>query len=422
VVRGRRSGRTLWLFAAVACSSLAIPACADSPMPLATSSTTSVASASSVSWTFSPAHELNRAFGLVEVPYRGDVQFTGHAVYWLEGAGSSDASGPRTVLGVGRYDVDTGEQGPDEWLTGLLAGRDVQEWAIAGDRVAWIACSEHRANGDGSAFVGSRVYTALRGGAPIELPSEAWAALDVDGAGTVAAWGLECDGPLVAWYGGRSQLSQDRNKVVVTEPSRLRAWDSVTGEVHLLSDCLMALGGRKAFTAASQGSASNPGSRFIRVWDLAGDHRSTLRLGRLAVTPAAADEHTLVWTVLPPHSTDKVEADVAGCDVATGGAFTMRRAGSQWYPAVSGDVMVWEDEVPIDPDAPWTRSSLRGVRLSGGTESELYRMPAGRKIAGGAFEDVTLVGDRLFWTSATGVYGGRVVVGGTGLRLEPLGD
>jgi hypothetical protein len=380
-------------------------------------------------------------FKLVATPLESEVEFTGDRVVWRVPPQDVGPRGPWPDVEVSSFDIAGGATTTDEWLTGLLSRRAVTEWVLAGDRVAWIDISETVGGVDGyDDLFDTSVYTATRGRPAREVSSPAWSAPGDSGRFEPAAWGLACNEMLVTWFGRRSELAPETPKgVKEVEGGYLWAWDATDGGRHRLADQVdearLAVGGRRVFTAAppSPASSSYPKST-IHAWDAGTDTRSTIRQDDLVHSPAAADEKTLVWTVMPPMATDFVDVDLAGYDLDGGKAFTLSRApGGQSNPAVDGDLVVWVD-TPLGsnsplPDGSWPLSTLRGIQLSRlGTnaESTLVADPFTDESEDSPFNDVTLIGDRLFWTimrdDACTAYGARVVVGADGLTLEPLRD
>jgi hypothetical protein len=377
-------------------------------------------------------------FKLVAMPLESEVQFTVDRVVWRVPPQDVGPMGPWPDVEVLSFDIASGATSTDEWLTQLFSGYAVRDWVLVGDRVAWTDTSECVSGEDGYVdLYDTRVYTATRGRPARTISPPAWSDPGESGGIVPTAYGLACDGPLVAWSGSHSELPRDGSVVGVTGPMRLWVWDATDGSRHRLVPAqgeLLALGGRQVFTATNLAAASDYGARTIHAWDAATDTRSTIRVDEYASSPAAADEKSLVWTVWPYNATDLVDVDLAGCDLSSGRAFTVSRApGGQTYPAVDGDLVVWVDtplgsDSPL-PDASWPLSTLRGIQLNNlGTnaESTLVEDPFTDESEDSPFNDVTLIGDRLFWTimrdDACTAYGARVVVGADGLTLEPLRD
>jgi hypothetical protein len=311
----------------------------------------------------------------------------------------------------------------------------VVHWAAAGDRVAWIGVTERNETVDGDVYERMSVFTAVRGesGTKVLAPL-AWAHSDPT-SGSAPSTAIACSASLVAWEGSRNKLSGDWSRLREIDAGRVEAWDSEDGShVRLATHGdgqLLALGERQAFTASGLWAASDFGGRIIRSWDADTEARSTVRPEGIASLPAAADDATLVWTVVPDDATDLVDADLAACDLESGEVFTVSdEPGGQTDPAVDGDLVVWVDTPlrpePIESDEPWALSTLRGKRLSTGIESTLVEDPFTDKTQDSPFNQVTLIGDRLFWTiqgvEGCTAYGAQVVADGEGLKLEPLRD
>jgi hypothetical protein len=279
------------------------------------------------------------------------------------------------------------------------------------------------------------VSTAVRGeDAPTVLAPLAWA-VSRDSGGSAAVTYVDCSPSLVVWEGSRNELSEDLSRLREIDIGRVEVWDSEDGSRVPLATRgggqLLALGERQAFTASGLGAASDFGGRIIRAWDADTEARSTIRPQGIASLPAAADDATLVWTVVSDEATDLVDADLAACDLESGEVFTISDApGGQTKPTVDGDVVVWVDTPlyyfsPL-PDGSYPLPTLHGMQLSSRNESTLVAGPPHSESEGADFDQVRLIGDRLFWTVLRAgectVYGARVVADGAELKLEPLRD
>jgi hypothetical protein len=247
---------------------------------------------------------------------------------------------------------------------------------------------------------------------------------------------LTSNGALITWYGARIELLPDWTDVKVIDPERLWVWDATDGTRHRLpgamDEQLQALAGRQVVTTVTGDPASEEiVTSTITVRDMATDASRLIENDVPVADPGAADERAFVWTVLAADATDFVDADLAACDLESGEVFTVSDApGGQTDPAVDGDLVVWVDTPlrpePIASDEPWALSTLRGKRLSTGIESTLVEDPFTDKTQDSPFNQVTLIGDRLFWTiqrvEGCAAYGAQVVADGDGLKLEPLRD
>lgn len=375
-------------------------------------------------------------FKLVEVPFESRVQFTDDRVVWREEL-TPDSSGNGT-LDVMSHDIASDATDEDKWLTGLFAGREIQEWVLAGDRVAWIDTSmRNEAPSGGGVYLGTRVYTALRDDEqPQAISPLSWGVSGDTGGYEPAAWRLTSNGSLIAWYGARIELLPDWTDVKVIDPERLWVWDATDGTRHRLPGAMdeqvQALAGRQVVTTVTGDPASEEiVTPTITVRDMRTDASRLIENDVPVADPGAADERTFVWTVLAADATDFVDADLAACDLGSGEVFTVSDApGGQTIPAVDGDLVVWVDTPlrpePIESDEPWALSTLRGKRLSTGIESTLVEDPFTDKTQDSPFNQVTLIGDRLFWTiqrvEGCTAYGAHVVEDEDGLTLEPLRD
>jgi hypothetical protein len=375
-------------------------------------------------------------FKLVEVPFDSRVQFTDDRVVWREEP-TPDSSGDGTA-DVVSFDIESGVTSKDEWLSSMISSRWVHEWVLSGDRLAWIGTTMfNEVPGGGGVFLGTRVYTALRDDEqPQAISPLSWGVSGDTGGYEPAAWRLTSNGALITWYGARIELLPDWTDVKVIDPERLWVWDATDGTRHRLpgamDEQLQALAGRQVVTTVTGDPASEEiVTSTITVRDMATDASRLIENDVPVADPGAADERAFVWTVLAADATDFVDADLAACDLESGEVFTVSDApGGQTDPAVDGDLVVWVDTPlrpePIASDEPWALSTLRGKRLSTGIESTLVEDPFTDKTQDSPFNQVTLIGDRLFWTiqrvEGCAAYGAQVVADGDGLKLEPLRD
>jgi hypothetical protein len=375
-------------------------------------------------------------FKLVEVPFESRVQFTDDRVVWREEL-TPDSSGNGT-LDVMSHDIASDATDVDKWLTGLFAGREIQEWVLAGDRVAWIDTSmRNEAAGGGGVFVGTRVYTALRDDdQPQAISPLSWGVSGDTGGYEPAAWRLTSNGSLIAWYGARIELLPDWTDVGVIDPERLWVWDATDGTRHRLpgamDEQLQALAGRQVVTTVTRFPESEEiVAPTISVRDMATDALRLIENDVPVADPGSANERTFVWTVLPAEATDLVDADLAACDLESGEVFTVSDApGGQTTPAVDGDLVVWVD-TPLyyfspSPDGSYPPRTLHGMQLSSRTESTLVAGPPSSASEDSDLDQLQLIGDRLFWTvqrvGGCTAYGAKVVADSGGLKLEPLQD
>ncbi len=138
-------------------------------------------------------------FRLLALPASAEVAFLRDTVVWRVAPRDLSPTGPMPLIPVWRVDVTTGAMTRDAWLTSLLGGRRIDDWALARNKVAWVDSSARIELANGTVLVGAQVEVARRSsGTTQPLSRTSWGTLSKNGEYSPGAWLAGFDGRLCA--------------------------------------------------------------------------------------------------------------------------------------------------------------------------------------------------------------------------------
>lgn len=356
-------------------------------------------------------------FRLLALPASAEVAFLRDTVVWRVAPRDLSPTGPMPLIPVWRVDVTTGAMTRDAWLTSLLGGRRIDDWALARNKVAWVDSSARIELANGTVLVGAQVEVARRSsGTTQPLSRTSWGTLSKNGEYSPGAWLAGFDGRLCALR--TRDLARASSGAATASGPRAGLWlvDTTLSWRHRLapgvsSDVeVLAMTGNTAFWAEHQSPATNWGSRT--VWwgstSAQGGQAAPLEAPVLVSGPAVADRGTFAFTAVPPHATDTVDAHVWIYSFAGG---TWRQLsgdpGGQEAAGVGDDFVVFTDGRRSTPGYPLL--DLWGTDL--GLTRRAFPI-ALSPATGRDPSNVTMRGNEVFWTlqgaDRITVYGARL--------------
>ncbi len=360
------------------------------------------------------------AFHVATLPLNAQVVAAGDNVFWRLPS-EPPRSGHVVAGAVSRINLCTGRTTVDAWLTALFARRRIDQWALAGRRVAWIDTSVRRAVAGGTTLIGTRICVANRGLlTPRRLTRLEWGAASDTGDYGPAMSGLVFDGRQAAWHDARSVLAgqglplRGRDAGIFScgvgggSPQRV-------GSGSGPDDGMLAVSGARVFSVEPCGVGG--ADQALAWWDAVSRLRSVAAAAP-AIDGFAAGARVVVWKQraagAPELTPDSVCASYLGAHrVVKLSGF----AAGEVPPVVSGDLAIWVERRPERAGA----IDVVGGRLAHNQRQFVIALTATR----GQAPDLLVAGDRwLVWTirdKRTELYAARLVRDAEGVRVKPPG-